>query len=157
MVWSGIAIEKLLRAIKHSRVLLDPFREWHYVKIGCAAKRFEKDASITRERLAAKLLPLRCNRSVRLLVFPSGCLTFVSPDEIDLSVSFSRSLVFPLSFSLGTAVVTMQECAVISRKSVKTHEVTQRNLKCSRYVKKQMENVCVCVLANSLTSPRRAT
>ena len=42
MVWFSIAIEKLPRAIKHSRVLRDLFREWHYTKIGCTEKYFQK-------------------------------------------------------------------------------------------------------------------
>lgn len=96
VVWSSIAIEKLPRAIKHSCVLRDPFREWHYAKIGCTAKRFEKDASITRERLAAKLLLLQL--FVHLLVFPSGYLMFISPMK-SIFLSFSLSHFFTFSFS----------------------------------------------------------
>jgi len=117
MVWSSIAIEKLLRAIKHSRVLRDPFREWHYAKIGCAVKRFEKDASITRERLAAKLLLLQ-----PFVRFPIHVSNVRFSTEIDLSASFSLFLSLPflfLFFSSEWAALRCK-CPVISRRSIKT-------------------------------------
>lgn len=127
VVWYSIAIEKLPWAIKHSRVLRDPFREWHYAKIGCTAKRFEKDASITREWFAVKLLLLQ--PFVRLLVFPSGYLGNVRfSNESDLSLSLPSSPFLPL-LSLFLRVSSNCDNASVQWFREKKYKVKQSKVK----------------------------
>jgi len=97
MVWFSIAIEKLPRAIKHSRVLRDLFREWHYTKIGCTEKYFQKRhvdyARMTCcEIVAATIVCSSCH-------FPIWMSNIRFSDEILFLFPLSLSLSLSLPFS----------------------------------------------------------